>query len=228
MCNLIICILFLQLIDEQEQYYTFLRELKRHPWINIPSKSDAKIKNPCTHLEEYRSYMAFSFNVDGYMETLRVLENVLDCYNLSTMVNRIINAKKMQDIDTKLKEIDNERQLIIDNKRKLVDTDIDEETLFKRKSADTKTYVDAAERTGSDSEGEAESAHVDDGAINGATGVAGGGGGATGVAGGGGGGETVGGAGDRTDAVRLSTVLLPSPAKDEPAAGGEYGGGNGF
>ena len=226
MCNLIIC-LFLQLIDEQEQYYAFLRELKRHPWKNIPSKSDAKIKDPCSHLEEYRSYMAFSFNVDGYMETLRVLENVLDSYNLSTIVNRIINAKKMQDIDTKLKKIDNERQLINDNKRKLVDMDMDEETLFKRKSADTQTYVDAVAAGSDSSEGEAV-ATVGEGGNKGATGVAGGGGGATegGATGGGAeGGE--GAMGDLTDAVRLSTVRPPSPAKDEPAAGGEYGGGNG-
>ena len=217
---LIICILFLQLIDEQEQYYTFLRELKRHPWINIPSKSDAKIKNPCTHLEEYRSYMAFSFNVDGYMETLRVLENVLDCYNLSTMVNRIINAKKMHDIDTKLKEIDNERQLIIDNKRKLVDTDIDEETLFKRKSADTKTYVDGG--AGTDSEGKAAVADADRVGSSDSNGATGGeaGGGATG----GGGGGATGGAGGELGEVagvdRLSVLdRVASEAKDED--GGE-------
>ena len=217
---LIICILFLQLIDEQEQYYTFLRELKRHPWINIPLKSDAKIKNPCTHLEEYRSYMAFSFNVDGYMETLRVLENVLDCYNLSTMVNRIINAKKMQDIDKKLKEIDNERKLIIDNKRKLVDTDIDEETLFKRKSADTKTYVDGG--AGTDSEGKAAVADADRVGSSDSNGATGGeaGGGATG----GGGGGATGGAGGELGEVagvdRLSVLdRVASEAKDED--GGE-------
>ena len=215
---LIICILFLQLIDEQEQYYTFLRELKRHPWINIPLKSDAKIKNPCTHLEEYRSYMAFSFNVDGYMETLRVLENVLDCYNLSTMVNRIINAKKMHDIDTKLKEIDNERQLIIDNKRKLVDTDIDEETLFKRKSADTKTYVDGG--AGTDSEGKAAvAADVGSSDSNGATGGEAGGG----ATGGGGGGATGGAGGELGEVAgvgRLSALdRVASEAKDED--GGE-------
>ena len=213
MCNLIIC-LFLQLIDEQEQYYTFLRELKRHPWKNIPSKSDAKIKDPVTHLEEYRSYMAFSFNVDGYLETLRGLENVLDCYNLSTMVNRIIDAKKMHDIDMKLKEID--------NKRKLVDMDMDEEKLFKRKSD---AYVDAVVAVGSDSSAGEVVATVGEGGNRGATGVAGGGGGATG--GGAEGGE--GAMGDlTTDTVRLSTVRPPSPAKEEPAAGGEYGGGNGF
>ena len=112
-----------------------MRELKRNPWKSIPSKSEAKIKNPVTHLMEYQSYLEFSLNLDGYMDTLRVLENELGCYNLSTIVNKLIRAKQ---------EVDN-----ANNKRKLVDMGDrdDEDMLFKRKSADTQTNVEAGSVT---------------------------------------------------------------------------------
>ena len=205
------CYYFLQLIDEQEQYYAFLRELKRNPWKNMPPKSESKVKNRSTHLEEYQSYMEFSLNLDGYMETLRVLEHELDCFNLSTVVNRIIKAKKLQ-------------QQEVDNKRKLVDTDMDEEMLFKRKSADTKTYVEAS--AGSE-EGRAAAAEAEVGAgsssSKGATGGAGCGGGATGGGGGGAtGGAGEGAMGDLAGVARLSApVLAPSVAKEDDADGGE-------
>ena len=155
---------------------------------------------------EYQSYLEFSLNLDGYMDTLRVLENELGCYNLSTIVNKLIRAKQ---------EVDN-----ANNKRKLVDMGDrdDEDMLFKRKSADTQTYVEAGSVTVS--EGAAAAAdRVDSSDNKGATGGAAGGG-ATGVGGGegamgGGGGGGAMGAVDRLSAPDLA----PSVAKDED--GGE-------
>ena len=200
------CYYFLQLIDEQEQYYAFLRELKRNPWKNMPPKSESKVKNRSTHLEEYQSYMEFSLNLDGYMETLRVLEHELDCFNLSTVVNRIIKAKKLQ-------------QQEVDNKRKLVDTDMDEEMLFKRKSADTKTYVEAC--AGSE-EGRAAAAEAGSSTSTGATGGAGCGGGATGGGGGGAtGGAGEGAMGEVAGVERRSApdLVPPSVAKNDEEGG---------
>lgn len=209
----------MQLIDEQEEYYSFLRELKRNPWKSIPSKSEAKIKNPVTHLMEYQSYLEFSLNLDGYMDTLRVLENELGCYNLSTIVNKLIRAKHQQ-------EVDNVNKII--NKRKLVDMgDRDEDMLFKRKSADSQTYVVASVGgAASETEGGAAAAsEAEDGARSssskGATGGAGCGGGATG----GGGGGATGGAGEGVmgevaGVERLSAPdLVPSVAKNDEDGG---------
>ena len=163
---------------------------------------------------EYQSYLEFSLNLDGYMDTLRVLENELGCYNLSTIVNKLIRAKQLQQ-----QEVDNVNNII--NKRKLVDMgDRDEDMLFKRKSANTQTYVVAS--VGGAAESAAAGAEDGASSSKGAIGGAGVGGGATG---GGGGGATGGGGegamGEAAGVERRSApdLVPPSVAKNDKEGG---------
>ena len=166
---------------------------------------------------EYQSYLEFSLNLDGYMDTLRVLENELGCYNLSTIVNKLIRAKQLQQ-----QEVDNVNKLI--NKRKLVDMgDRDEDMLFKRKSADTQTYVAAS--VGTEAVAADSAAGAEDGASSSSKGAIGGAGVGGGATGGGGGGATGGGGegamGEAAGVERRSApdLVPPSVAKNDEEGG---------